>query len=253
MYGEYAYVLESVIGCHVERLALDASHNFRVSVDELIRVGRRGFDLIILVNPNSPTGQYLDRAELETALHQLPPSTRVWVDETYIEYAGPRQSLESFAAKSESVVVCKSMSKVYALSGLRAAYLCGGTHLLESLHPRTPPWVIGLPAQVAAVRALENHDYYTQKIAETHLLRETLSADLRQLGWTPVPGIANFLLCRLPENGRSTDQMIRDAREHGLFLRNSAPSGIADGSRWIRIAVKDQETNQRMIEILRKL
>ncbi|MBL8815316.1 MAG: histidinol-phosphate aminotransferase family protein [Planctomyces sp.] len=253
MYGEYAYVLESVIGCCVERLALDASQNFRVSADELIRVGRKGFDLIILVNPNSPTGQHLSRAELETVFQQLPPSTKVWVDETYIEFAEPGQSLESFAAKSESVVVCKSMSKVYALSGLRAAYLCGGTHLLESLHPRTPPWVIGLPAQVAAVRALENQEYYRQRIAETHLLRDALSAELQQLGWTPVPGIANFLLCRLPETGGNTAQMIRDAREHGLFLRNPAPSGAPDGSRWIRIAVKDHETNRRMIEILRKL
>lgn len=51
-------------------------------------------------------------------------TTRIWIDETYIDYVDPKLSLESFAAVSPNVIVCKSMSKVYALSGLRVAYRC---------------------------------------------------------------------------------------------------------------------------------
>ena len=92
-----------------------------------------GYDLVVLVNPNSPTGQFIPREKLEALLRSVPAKTRVWVDETYIEYAGTKESMERFAAGSENVIVCKSMSKVYALSGARVAYLCGGAHQIGAI------------------------------------------------------------------------------------------------------------------------
>lgn len=73
-----------------------------------------GYDLAVIVNPNSPTGSYVPRRELESVLAKAPLQTRVWVDETYLEYAGEGESLEIFAARSQKVVVCKSMSKAYS-------------------------------------------------------------------------------------------------------------------------------------------
>ena len=98
---------------------------------------------------------------------KAPPATRVWVDETYVDYAGPGQSLEPFAARSENVIVCKFMSKTYALSGARVG-IRAGPHQLESLRPLTPPWAVSLPAQIAAVKALEDPGYYAAKYEETH-------------------------------------------------------------------------------------
>src|SRR4029453_9292047 len=141
------------------------------------------YDLVVLVNPNSPTGRHLPSRELETVLRRVPQRTRVWVDETYVEYAGPGESLESFAAGSENIIVCKSMSKVYALSGARAAYLCTGPHQLEALRAITPPWVASLPAQVAAIRALQDPEYYRGHWTETAGLRQELASGLAALGW----------------------------------------------------------------------
>ena len=126
-----------------------------------------GYDLIVLVNPNSPTGCYTRREQLEPVLRRAPVDTRIWVDETYLEYASAAQSLERFAAGSENVVVCKSLSKVYALSGARAAYLCAGPHQLEALRSLTPPWSVSLPAQVAAVNALQDPEYYARQYRKT--------------------------------------------------------------------------------------
>src|SRR5205085_4484533 len=140
------------------------------------------YDLMVLVNPNSPTGRHISRSHLEDVLRRAPLGTRVWIDETYVEYAGADQSLESFAARSENVIVCKSMSKVYALSGARVAYLCAGAHQLEELRAITPPWVVSLPAQVAAVRALQDPSYYADRYRETAALRQELSLRLTALG-----------------------------------------------------------------------
>jgi histidinol-phosphate/aromatic aminotransferase/cobyric acid decarboxylase-like protein/GNAT superfamily N-acetyltransferase len=251
-YGEYAHVLERVISCTVDRLTLSREQGYEVDLPRLAAALADGYDLVVLVNPNSPTGRHVSRAQLERVLSRAPLRTRVWVDETYVEYAGPGESLERFAAQSENVIVCKSMSKVYALSGARAAYLCAGPHQLEELRAITPPWVVSLPAQVAAVRALRDPGYYSARHAETAALREGLAAQLRALGWEVLPGIANFLLCHLPEDGPDAAWIVRRCREQGLFLRDASGMGSCLGSHALRIAVKDAGTNQRMAAILRQ-
>jgi histidinol-phosphate/aromatic aminotransferase/cobyric acid decarboxylase-like protein/GNAT superfamily N-acetyltransferase len=249
-YGEYAHVLEKVIGCTVDRLTLTREQNYAVDLDCLEAALADHYDLVVLVNPNSPTGRHVPRAVLESLLARAPGSTRFWIDETYIEYAGEAQSLERSAAASDNVVVCKSMSKVYALSGARVAYLCAGAHQLEALRAITPPWVVGLPSQVAAVRALEDPGYYAARYRETAQLRDDFAAGLRALGWDILPGVANFLLCHLPPAGPDAATIVSRARDHGVFLRNAASMSASLGTHCVRIAVKDAAANRRVMEVL---
>jgi len=251
MYGEYAHVLETVIGCHVDRFVLTREENYRVNLGKLQVQLHRGYDLVVLVDPNSPTGQHVPRSELERLLEEVPASTLVWVDETYVEYAGPDQSLEPFAAHSGNVMVCKSMSKVYALSGVRAAYLCGPERMIADLRGITPPWSVSLPAQVAAVAALQDPEYYAARYAETHALRAQLAHELSQFhGWDILPGIANFILCHLPDAGPNAADLVAECRKHNLFIRDADAMGGKFGGRAIRLAVKAADTNQRMLAAL---
>lgn len=253
-YGEYAHVLEKVLGCCADRLVLSRDENYRVDLDELERRARQGYDLIALVNPNSPTGQFIPRRELETLLRKVPSSTRVWLDETYIDYAGQNQSLERFAARSENVVVCKSMSKAYALSGVRAAYLCGPEKTLAELRSITPPWAVSLPAQLAAVAALQDSDYYAARYLETHALHTELVRELGEFdGWEILPGIANFVLCHLPDDGPDAATLVKDCRRHNLFIRDADAMGSTFGGRAARIAVKDADTHAQMLDILKQV
>lgn len=250
-YGEYSHVLEEVIRCRVDRFVLSRENHYQIDPEKLENYFSRNFDLIILVNPNSPTGQHLPRVELEKLLRKVPATTLVWIDETYIEYAGIDQSLELFAASSGNVFVCKSMSKIYALSGLRAAYLCGPSQLVEELSAITPPWAVSLPGQVAAIAALQDWKYYSEKIAETHELRNQLAEQLSSFaGWEIIPAVANFLLCLLPGDGPSAGEIVKHCRAHGLFLRDAGAMGRVLGTHALRIAVKDAETNRRILGIL---
>jgi histidinol-phosphate/aromatic aminotransferase/cobyric acid decarboxylase-like protein len=158
--------------------------------------------------------------------------------------------LERFAAKSQNVVVCKSLSKACALSGMRAAYLSAPEPIASSLRRISPPWSIGLPSQIAAVRALQNGVYYRQKYAETKLLRGELAEELQRMGLEVIPGAANFLLCHLPEAGPDARTVIAGCQAAGLFLRDVHNMGRELGSYAMRIAVKDADTNQRMLTIL---
>jgi histidinol-phosphate/aromatic aminotransferase/cobyric acid decarboxylase-like protein len=249
-YGEYRHILEKVIDCQVSSFQLKPEGSFKVDLARLEKEITNNYDLIILVNPNSPTGQHISAHHLKQLLRKAPPGTRVWLDETYVDYVSATQSLESFAARSENIIVCKSMSKAYALSGARVAYLCAGPHQLESLRLLTPPWVIGLPSQLAAVRALEDPAYYKRRCAETRILRHNLEKGLTALGWSVFPSVANFLLCQLPAHGPTTEELILACRKQNLFLRNPGNMGEGLRERAIRIAVKDAPTNARILKIL---
>ncbi|MBI3597491.1 MAG: histidinol-phosphate aminotransferase family protein [Nitrospirae bacterium] len=252
-YGEYAHVLERVIGCRVDRLNLSRRDGYRLDPAYLESYFDNTYDLIVLVNPNSPTGRHVAREQLEPVLKRAPVRTRIWIDETYIEYAGSDQSLEQFAAKSENVIVCKSMSKVYALSGARVAYLCASPHQLEELRAITPPWAVSLPAQVAAVMALQDPEYYAERYRETHRLRAELVTNLSALNAMEiVPGVANFVLCHLPPEGPDAATVCDRCRANGLFLRNTSSMSSRLGNHALRIAVKDAETNRCMVEILNR-
>jgi histidinol-phosphate/aromatic aminotransferase/cobyric acid decarboxylase-like protein/GNAT superfamily N-acetyltransferase len=247
-YGEYAHVLERVIGCQVTRFRVHTEANYDVNPEDLSAALKESYDLVVLVNPNSPTGRHIDATALREVLQTTPPGTRVWIDETYVEYVGVGQSLEGFAAASQNIVVCKSMSKVYALSGVRVAYLCGPRHLMAELRAITPPWAVSLPAQVAAVRALQDPSYYHQRYGQTHAHRENISRGLSELGFKVTPAVANFLLCQLPDGETSVSEFVRRCRDQKLFLRDVSNMGV--NTRAVRIAVKDGPTNQRMLNII---
>lgn len=249
-YGEYAHVTSRMLHCHVDRLPLDRAHGYALDLRELETRLRAGYDLIVIVNPNSPTGCYVARRELETVLSKIPARTRVWIDETYLEYAG-EESLEAFAAGSRNVIVCKSMSKAYALSGTRAAYLCAPAAIAASLVELTPPWAVSLPAQVAVVNALADPEYYEACYRETRMLREGLAGALHALGIEVIPGVANFLLCHLPEGSPDAATVCRRSRTHDVFLRDAGGISERLGSHALRIAVKDRLSNARIAETLK--
>jgi histidinol-phosphate/aromatic aminotransferase/cobyric acid decarboxylase-like protein len=250
-YGEYGHVTERLIGCRVDRLPLQRENLYQLAPDALgakIAAGR--YDLVILVNPNSPTGQHVSRDALEITLKNVHPRTLVWLDETYVEYAGPDQSLEAFAAHSQNVIVCKSMSKVYALSGARAAYLCAPARIAARVREITPPWAVSLPAQVAAVNALRDPEYYQARYRETSCLRENMALALSGLGFEVIPSVTNFLLCHLPEWCPDTATVSARCRERNLYFRAGGEISPLLGRRTLRIAVKDEMTNCRILEIL---
>jgi histidinol-phosphate/aromatic aminotransferase/cobyric acid decarboxylase-like protein len=251
MYGEYVHVLEKVIGCQVDRMVLPRRGGYVVDLEELRTRAALGYDLIVLVNPNNPTGKHIDGHNLKEVLSCVPESTRVWVDEAYIEYVGPDESLERFAAASENVIVCKTMSKVYALSGMRVAYLCGSVRQLSDLVPITPPWAVSLPAQVAAVKALGDTAYYRDRYRETRKLRQQLIEGLRGIGIHEiVAGQANFVMFHLEPDQPSATSVLSEARKQGVFLRDVSSMGCEVGLRALRLTVKDEETNKRILSTL---
>ncbi|MBI5863030.1 MAG: aminotransferase class I/II-fold pyridoxal phosphate-dependent enzyme [Planctomycetes bacterium] len=251
MYGEYAHILEEVVGCAVDRFPLAAEREFRVNLDLLAsRLRDRRYAACFLVNPNSPTGRLAADDELREFAASAPRRTLIWIDETYVDFPGPGRSLETRAASRNNLVICKSMSKFYALSGARVGYLCGHPARLDGIRNITPPWVIGLPSQLAAVEALRDASYYESCRLQTSANRERLAGGLRACGLQVFPACANFLLARMPDGAIGACELIARCRQDGLFLRNASPMGKSLGDQFVRVAVKDAATCDRMVAII---
>ncbi|MER5896242.1 histidinol-phosphate transaminase [Streptomyces sp. NPDC001876] len=249
-YGEYAHVTERVIGCRVDRFRLHRKDGWRIDVSRLASVvGAGRYDLVVVVNPNNPTGRHAPAAELRSLIEAAPAGTRWWIDEAYLGYVDLAESLAPLAAVDPRVVVCTSLSKMYALSGARAAYLVAEPATAALLRRWTPPWAVGLPAQLAAVATLRDPAYYRACWLRTHALRRQLAADLAQVDDTVVieEGVANFLNITLPYDGPSAARLVQECRRHDVYLRDLSPLSPQYEGRTVRVAVRDTAENARIV------
>lgn len=234
-YAEYAHVLRA-IGCSVTEWPVDAA--YRMCADTA-PAGQ--WDLVVACNPNSPTGVLHE--DVPGLLSRWGPHTRVWVDETYMEYAGMQHSVEPLVMTHPNLVVCKSLSKAYALSGVRVGYVCAHPAQLDGIRARTPPWIVSRVALRAAAEALRCGFYYAKRYEQTQALRTQLAQWLQARGWGVVPrSCANFVMCRPPPGHAAADVVERCAARN-LYIR------LVD-DRHVRIAVKDPDTAEIMCAVL---
>ncbi|MDT9681112.1 histidinol-phosphate transaminase [Streptomyces sp. TRM76323] len=253
-YGEYAHVTERVIGCRVDRFRLRREDGWRIDPARLsAAVGTGRYDLVVVVNPNNPTGRHAPAAELRSLIAAAPDRTRWWIDEAYLGYVGLTESLADLAATDPRVVVCSSLSKMYALSGVRAAYLVAEPTTAARLRRWTPPWPVSLPAQLAAVAALRDPAYYGDRWLRTHALRRRLAVDLAGLDEAVVveEGVANFLNVTLPPDGPSAARLVNECRRHDVYLRDLSPLSPEYQGRTVRVAVRDTAENARVVAACR--
>ena len=126
MYGEYAHVLQQLVQCRVERLPLLREEGYVLEPSRLEAALATGYDLVILVNPCNPTstGTHVAGPVLAEVLRRAPRKTRFWVDEAYIEYAGPGQTLEHPAAHLARTSWCARRSRKCTRSVVRAWDTC---------------------------------------------------------------------------------------------------------------------------------
>ena len=256
-YGEYRHLVRSRDSAGYQPLPLDPATNFRLDAAELCRRAEAGnCRQVVLVNPNNPTGEVLDRRQIEALLAGLPPRCRLWIDETYIDYAEVA-SAETLVAGCDRLIICKSLSKAYALSGLRVAYLVAPAAWARSWRAAQPPWHCALPAQLAATTALSPtcRNYYVSRWRESARLRADVATKLSCLPHLAVhpPGTINALLCACDPTWGPAAQLIAAAAAEDLYLRDCNILAASFGGRYVRISVKDPACNARMLAILAEI
>lgn len=253
-FSEYARSV-SIAGGRVARLQASREDQYRPPVGhalEALRTKNRRFDALFLCNPNSPTGRVVPSSEvLELAAVAARRGVWVVVDETFVEYCEAHSVLPA-VVHHPRLLVLRSLTKFYALPGLRIGYLAASQETAGRIRELQPPWTVNVLAQVAAQAALEDRRHARRSLAFMQQERDRLADALRSLpGVVVFPSAANFLLAELPAllEASSVTQILR---QRGLLIRDcSSVSGL--NGRTIRIAVRTAAQNRRLVAVLHQI
>lgn len=229
-YSEYRHIAAHR-GSKVTALPLTEKNDFRVDLNQLIDLGASATDVVI-VNPNNPTGRCLTRDEILQLRASLPAETRLWIDEAYVDYCPDSVSVQRDAITKTNLFVIKSLSKGFALSGLRVAYWVGSNANSFSC----PPWIVNQPATDCAITALASLDYYRPLWKQTIDRAAQFADQLRNLKLATHHGYLNSVLIRNPE-GMTSKQFVKSLSAHGITVRTPAGMGQALGDDYIRISL----------------
>ncbi len=199
--------------------------------------------LIFLCSPNNPTGNSLDRSDVEMILNNF--DGIVVVDEAYINYSRQRSFLSELK-DYPNLVVMQTLSKAWGLASLRLGMNFASNEIIKVLNKIKPPYNINGATQELAIKALDGLEEVNAMIRLTvtereHLAKELLALEIVQKVF---PSDANFLLTRFS----NADRVYEYLKEKGIIVRNRSQVILCDDC--LRITVGTPEQNQQLIKIL---
>ncbi len=249
-FSEYEKAL-LLAGIPLDTFPLSAADGFRFDPDGLLAALDDEVDLIVVANPGNPTAAGIDPDQLLYLADRLADRAALVVDEAFVDFT-PQLSLIDKVPQRENLYVLRSMTKFYAIPGLRIGYLAGPAAATRLMRQALPPWTINTPAQAAAIACLQDHDYQQQTINLIPELRQQLAADLTALGMTVFASDANYLLVQLPAAGLRAPELTERLRHEGILIRDCSNFSALD-DRYIRLAVRTADENARLITALRQV
>jgi len=210
-----------------------------------------GDELLILGQPGNPVGNLFHVDDLHNVA-QRHPETIFLIDEAFADFVDGYASVAQLMLPN--VLVLRSMTKFYAMPGIRLGYLIAEESIAQRLLDYLPPWSVGSLAQAVGVAVLKDAEYAVRTRQAIAASRDILQKQLEAFGLFRVfPSAANYMLVRIEQKGLDA-QMLADAllKDHHIPIRVCANYAGLD-ARYFRVAVRTDEENARLVEALRKV
>jgi histidinol-phosphate aminotransferase len=250
--GEYGFAAFAIgaYACQAEvRHAREPG--FRIDVDELLKCVDARTRLVFLANPGNPTGTWIPFSEVRRLHDALPPSVVLVLDGAYGEFALDPTFDDGIdlARNSSNVVVTHTFSKLHGLAALRIGWGYAPLEIAQAIDRIRLPFNTSIPAQRAAVAALEDEDFQQASIALNETWRPWLTQQLGGLGLDVIgPSAANFVLVGFPKiPGRTAAEADAFLASKGLLVRGVGNYGLPDH---IRVTIGLEAHNRALVEAL---
>jgi histidinol-phosphate aminotransferase len=244
-----AYKVLAAINGRACKLAPVVDHH--ISVENMLSACDAKTKLVLIANPNNPTGTMVSHSALGEFLEAVPRHIVVVIDEAYAEYVNDRSYPDSFGLfkEFENLIILRTFSKIYGLAGLRIGYGFAHREVMRSLAKGHVQFSINRLAAVAALAALEDTEFVKECAAINDKERSSLYEALKGMGFDVVPSQANFLLVEFSELGEK-DRVFRILKEEGILVQELEAFGVENG---LRITVGRPEENKQLIECLKAI
>ena len=241
-FSEYERACHLNDGTSCTHFDLSPQDGFAIDPGQFV-AAMAGCDMAFLCNPNNPTGRLLER---EVVLDLVRAAERAGcllvVDEAFIDFT-PDQSVARDVEGNTHLIVLRSLTKFYALSGLRIGYGIFPDHIIERIRCHKEPWTVNTLAQIAAATAIRDRAYQEQAMAVIFEEKGYLEQGFRDLGIEFFSSSANYYLLRTS----SGNSVASSLRKRGILVRDCSNFIGLDGS-YLRVAVRSRNENSRLLK-----
>ena len=249
-FSEYRLSAESA-GCTVETFLLNHEAGFPLPLEK-IRKAMAPHSLVYLGNPNNPDGRLLKREDFN-AVMDMAEGSLVVIDESFIDFVGDGFSYRKLVNSYPNLVIIMSLTKFYAVPGLRIGCAFSTPATAANLKKQLIPWNVNGPAQLYMAEAAGDKEYISRTKHFVSKERSFLQGELSSFpGLAVYPGTVNFLLLKLTGKNRDVSLLADDLLEEGILIRQCDNYEGLDQS-FFRIAVRSREENEKLLNALRKV
>ena len=233
--------------------------DFQYHADDIMKYYEdRKIDMLILINPDNPSGNYIEKEDLHRLCQWCDDREIDFVvDESFVDFAeGEDNTLicNEILEKYKKLIVVKSISKSYGVPGLRLGVLVSSREtLIKELRKEVAIWNINSFAEFYMQIAEKYTGDYKKALEQFQAVRSSFVDALKKIdGLKVYPTQANFVMCEVC-NGISAAKIARDLLiKHNLFIKDLTEK-IGNGKQYIRLAVRKQEENEMLIEALKEI
>lgn len=243
-FGEYERACH-IVGAEISFQVTQPERGFELDVDAVCAdIARERPKLVFLCNPNNPTGLYLRRNELERLLAACRTSLLV-IDEAYLAFV-PDVEPTVDLVRAGNILLLRSMTKDYALAGLRLGYGLAHHRIIDSLRRVRPPWSTSALAQAAGLAALREDAHMERSRRGVWEAKAFLSRELSAQGLTVYSSSANFFLVQVADAPTFRRALLR----RGCCVRDCTSFGLPS---FMRIGVRTLAECQRLVEAVEEV
>ena len=205
--------------------------------------------LVFIGNPNNPCGTLWKQESCELFEVCKKNGHYLVFDESFVDFLGDAYSMRNYVKDYDNVIVVHSLTKFYAVPGLRIGAMMANPMIINFIKSHIPSWTVNHLAQIYSEKALQDTDYIQETRAVLKQEKEWLYKKIVQMDVLQcIEPSVNYILCHLDDQ-YSLEDMIQNLYHQSILLRDcSHYTGL--GPNWFRIAVKTREQNQQLIQAL---
>jgi len=224
----------------------DTENPYGHDLDAMLALISDKTSVIFIANPNNPTGTWLNEAELNSFLSNVPEDVVVVVDEAYFEYVTEAEYPDTlqWLGKYPNLIVTRTFSKIYALAGLRVGYAVCSEEIADLLNRVRQPFNVNTPALIGATAALDDQEHLQQCVGINTKGIKFWRAACQYRGLEYIPTVGNFITIDFKQDAMPIyNAMLRKA----VIVRPIANYGLPNH---LRITISTTEENQQCLDAL---
>lgn len=229
------------------RVEVPLDKDYRFDLDAMLAAVTERTKMVVVVNPNNPTGTRVHSADVEAFVRKLPPHVVAVVDEAYFEYVDDPTHYSMIRMIQEGydkpLIVLRTFSKIYGLAGMRVGYAISQPEMIDELNKACQAWNVGRAAMTAAEAAMDDMEYVAEMKKRNVKNRGYVAERLKELGCEVAEPAANFIFFDPHVDAATVKEKLAD--DYRILV--GAPNGH------IRVTVGTEEQNDAFLEALEKI